>query len=293
MAEASEARALVVQIAEGVLLPLAGGGEVRPARVVGAGLAVELAALGLPLPESIARRLEAARLRVLRGLLPLDRVAEPGAASWQLAFALNDLLQCAHPDLDAADAARVLPHVHRLVDRAGPPASVAESLERHSCFALLPALEREDAAVSWWSGSATFRGQRPPGRLLAWRRLRDVRVEESRVPLASLPDTRERPDASGLPDLWRATLERWLAASPLTALARAGTPGGGLRASGALLGLLATGEGRRLARRLARATARPDRLTEALRAEARRFAATIPQASRALEEAAKELGDGS
>ncbi|MCC6213690.1 MAG: hypothetical protein IT376_02395 [Polyangiaceae bacterium] len=293
MSEASEAWELVVRVAEHVMLPLAAGGELRPVRFVGAGLAVELSTLALPLPEALGARLQAARLRVLRALVPVDRLPEPSAATWRLAFALNDLLQCAHPDLDAADAARVLLHVDRLVQRAGAPANVAEALERHSCFAKLPALERVDAAVSWWSGSAIFRGQAPPSRLLAWRRLRKVRVDEARVPLASLPEARDLPPPSDLPGRWRAGLDRWFAATPFTAVARAGEPHGGLRVSGALLGVLATVEGRRLTRRVALTTPRPDRVVEALRAEGRRFAATLPAASRVLEEAAKELvGEG-
>ena len=52
-------------------------------------------------------------------------------------------------------------------------------LARHGLLHNLFRLSRTDTKISWWTGSATYLGQRPPGRLRTWRSIRRVREEQS------------------------------------------------------------------------------------------------------------------
>lgn len=66
------------------------------------------------------------------------------------------------------------------------PTTRKELLLRHTLLSRLPFLSRTDVRLSWWTGRADFRGQRPPRRLLLWTWLRRVRVEREVVPASEL-----------------------------------------------------------------------------------------------------------
>jgi hypothetical protein len=105
--------------------------------------------------------------------------------------------------------------VEALVERIPPPRSVLEALNRHATVARVGDLVRTDTKVSWWSGSASYRGEAPAKRLFAWKELRRVRSDVSTVALADLPD-----GVSALrKDAWLSALGSWLARSPLTDIA--------------------------------------------------------------------------
>jgi hypothetical protein len=251
---------LIAALTERVLLPLVVGGELRPLAPVGPKRAREQARVAAALADfsgEAANEIQWQRLRVARRVCALDRIEPLSQGEWLLTFALNDLLQATNPDLpgifDRARPARLIELAVELIDAAGPPRTIAETLARHATFSRGLELVRIDTHLSWWAGTRTFRGAEPPARLLAWQTVRRVRQRREQIPLPAMVS------AESWSDAWSQALGRWLAASPLTDLATL------LRATpepvwtGTTLGLLATSPGRALARRtLLRAGQRAD-----------------------------------
>ena len=65
-------------------------------------------------------------------------------------------------------------------------------MARHALLHRLFHLKRTDVNVAWWTGRARFHGQAPPRRLVTWRGVRRVRIDESVVDfdeLLGVPDT--------------------------------------------------------------------------------------------------------
>jgi hypothetical protein len=65
-------------------------------------------------------------------------------------------------------------------------------MARHALLHNVFHLTRNDITVSWWTGRARFQGQKPPGRLTAWRGMRRVREDVTVVDfeeLLAVPDT--------------------------------------------------------------------------------------------------------
>jgi hypothetical protein len=235
-----------------VMAPLVLGGAMRPARVIGPRAATALAALQAVCADvELERRVQVARVRQARKLVPIDELGPASEAEWKLATALNDILQCANPTLDRPlrrrAAARILDGAELILDGVGAPASVLEALSRHSWLARVFDIARKDTRVSWWVGSRTFLGVEPSPRFLAWPHLRRVKVEQSSQSLLFLA-----PPAIGRDRLALAVgslLER----TPLTDIATCtrGAPPFGW--SDTTLAFVATREGRTLAiRALAR-----------------------------------------
>ena len=168
-------------------------------------------------------------------------------AEWALAAALNDLLQVTNHHLEGPftrrRGARLLANIGWLCGRIVLPRDPESALARHATFGRVLEIARTDSTVSWWTGSKHFRGERPPSRLLAWRELRRVRVEERRVGIGEM--------AQGMstvwPDVYSDVLSLWLSRSPLTDLATVGRGRPRFRWSASTLALVACGLGRRLA----------------------------------------------
>jgi len=240
---------LVDQLVEQVLLPLVVGGELKPLLPIGARLALDLAGHSLVAGGEAAVELERARLTAARRLCAVDRVEAPSAGEWLLAFALNDLLQTTNPDLegvlDQDRPERLLEMVGQVIRQAGAPQTVGDALGRHASFSRVGELARIDTHVSWWVGHADFRGAEPPGRLLAWPKLRRVHESKQSVPLGDMAPTDA--DWSGS---WHAMLGHWLAASPLTDLATLDRESPPFVWRGAALGLLQSDPGLTLAYRV-------------------------------------------
>jgi hypothetical protein len=174
----------------GVMAPLVLGGALTPSRAIGARAALALGAT-LPTDAELAARVEHARVRRARTLVPIDRLGPPTAAEWALAAALHDLAQSANPAFDAATlrrgaAARIAMLAGATIRRVAPPANLHEALSRHAWLARMLEIARTDTTVSWWSGSRVFLGVEPPARLLAWPELRRVSVSRARRPLLDL-----------------------------------------------------------------------------------------------------------
>jgi hypothetical protein len=235
------------QLVERLLVPLLIGGELRPLPPFGTRRAKALAASMQIVDDEAGARLALARLSRARALCPIDELPEPSEELWLLVFALNDLLQVTHPDLDRPllrdPQSRLLGAVERTIEAAGAPATVAEALNRHAVFSRIFEIVRSDEHVSWWSGSASFIGARAPARLITWPRLRRVEQRLESVPLVELAP----PVAWAA--RWLETLARWVRASPLTDLATASRKIPPFVWSGAALGLVNTAPGRVLAMR--------------------------------------------
>ena len=210
--------------------------------------------VGRDLADSDLRvRLDVARVRRARLLAPVDTLPDIDEADWAMLAALNDLLQVTNHELGGpltrGRYARLLANVDWLCARIPAPRDILGALSRHGTFARVLELTRTDSTVAWWTGSAKFRGEPPPGRLLAWRGLRRVQVDERKVPLADM--TAGVPGVSA--DDFTDALALWLTRSPLTDLATATRDSPRFAWSASTLSLVATAPGRSLAfRALAR-----------------------------------------
>lgn len=103
----------------------------------------------------------------------------------QLAAAVHNLFFTAHPRAEALGVTSGW--IQRVLDTARAFASRPKSqqrrrvLARHALLHNLFRVRRTDVVVSWWTGSATFRGQPPPTRLTAWKSVRRVREDRRSV----------------------------------------------------------------------------------------------------------------
>lgn len=122
-----------------------------------------------------------------RSLLPLVAAPPPldlDEQSWRLGAAVHNLLVLSHPRIGSGPGAparidRVATAAAELA-RLGAPTTLAQTLARHSLLARLPEVARVDHTVRFWLGRRTFLGRRPPSRMLALPRLRNVSVETVR-----------------------------------------------------------------------------------------------------------------
>jgi hypothetical protein len=246
---AVELGAVANRLFEGFLAPLVLGGEVSPSRPVGARAALAMGRERVVADSDLLARVQLARMRVARRLVPVDRLPEPTEPEWALGAALHDLVQAAHPAFDAAfrrgGPPRILDLVDATTERVPAPRNVGESLSRHTWFSRLLELKRTDTVVRWWVGSRTFLGETPPARLSAWPELRRVNVEKTARTIMDLPG------AGGFVDAARfgATLSGLLARTPLTDLATCFRPVPVFAWGSESLGLVGTGPGRSLAAR--------------------------------------------
>lgn len=137
-----------------------------------------------------------------RGLAWLPGYAAPalGETDLRLCVALHNLLALGHPALSRSVRVResVLGFSADLAS-VGAPGDATSAVDRHTLFALLARLARNEHEVRNWLGARTFVGREPPKRLLLWPKLRRVSVlHQERV---WLRDIGVPPDARGLWDL--------------------------------------------------------------------------------------------
>lgn len=262
---AADLRETAKRLFEGVMAPLVLGGALRPGHAIGTRAALALGGEGAGparagivdvLDAALLDRVQTARVRRARKLTPVDAVDLPSGAEWAMAAALHDVLQSVNPSLDAAlrrgAAVRILELAHQTLERVPPPAHTGEALSRHTWLARVLDLARDDTSVSWWTGSRTFRGVPPPGRLTAWPHLRRVNVVTTARPLLELePLAVEREKLA-------AAVTLLLSCTPLTDLATCSRTAPSFDWGESTLALVATRAGRTLAlRALARAPASP------------------------------------
>jgi hypothetical protein len=171
-----------------VLAPLVLGGALQPAHPIGARAALALMDAGaVPTDSDLASRVDLARVVQARRLAPVDTVDEPTGPEWALGAVVHDLLQVTSPSwIRRSPPKRLLDLAGATLDRIVPVRSAREALSRHTWFARLFEVRRQDTAVSWWTGSREFRGKEPPKRLLLWSDLRRVSVERAERRLTEL-----------------------------------------------------------------------------------------------------------
>ena len=234
-------------LVEQLLLPLAQGGALRPVPPIGARRALSLTKQPVFMEGDAAGELRRARLAVARRLYPVDGLDELTSSELLLGCALNDLLQVTNPSLTGAirqrNAERLLAMVGEVIEAAGPPRTLGEVLGRHATFSRLLELTRVDTHVSFWAGSRSFIGARPPRRMLIWPRLR--RVSEHELTLELVDMAKE----AGWADEFAKTVGQFLAASPLTDLGSVQRKAPSFSWSASSLALLRNAVGRSLALR--------------------------------------------
>ena len=238
------------ELARGVLAPLVLGGEVRLVRPLGVALALELGRGGRGLVDvELGSRVDVARVRRARLLAPVDTLPPPDADEWALVAALNDLLQATNHELSGpltrGRHARLLASVVDLCGRIGAPLDLGAAIARHATLGRCLEILRTDTRVVWWTGSAVFRGQAPPGRLLRWPDFRRVQVEPQSVTLSDMADG--LPPAASL--AFDDVLSVWLGRSPLSDLATVARARPSFGWSRSTLSLVAVPLGRALAHR--------------------------------------------
>jgi hypothetical protein len=241
--------AVAARLFEGVMAPLVLGGSVRPGHAIGVRAALALgsgASTPTTDPELLAR-VQKARVRRARLLVPIDEIGPPTGADWVLAAALHDVLQAMNPRMDTAlrrgAAARLATLASHTIASVGPPQNVHEAVSRHTWLARMLDVTRTDTSVSWWSGSRVFLGVDPPSRLQAWPGLRRVHVTSaSRGLLELAPLAIERKLLVGV-------LAELLAHTPLTDLATCTRAEPSFAWGSATLALIATRTGRTIALR--------------------------------------------
>lgn len=296
------------ELAQAILEPLVLGGPVHPVRPFGGPLALRLGlgkdgAVRRVADADLGSRLDVARVRRARLIAPVDTLPELDAGDWAVLAGLNDLLQLTNHELAGALTrgryARLVLNLRWLCERIPAPRDLLGALSRHATFARALDMVRTDSAVSWWTGSARFRGERPPSRLTAWPEIRRVRVDEQRVSLADMPLGLIGITIDDFTDV----LGLWLTRSPLTDLATVTRKSPVFAWSASTLSIIATGAGRGLAfRALARqpgeaavaalgraAKAVPEHFDEA-RGLAERFASEVAEGRKAQGELGGERG---
>lgn len=214
-----DVQALVDRLFTSFLSPLVLGGTMKPGKPLGGKNALAIGSGRSPSDFEALSRCELARVRVARKLAPVDTFdPAPNGDEWALAAILHDLVQATHPGFNGvlrrSGPARILTVIEKTLERIPPPRNVGEALSRHTWLSRMFDLARTDIQVKWWTGSETFLGEDPPGRLTAWPELRRVQQIRTPRPLMDLPTS------GGAVDLmtFTAVVEAILAKTPLTDL---------------------------------------------------------------------------
>lgn len=207
-------------LARHIIAPLLLGGELVLQRPFGPKLALTLGEGRNVVDNELKTNIDNARLRVARSIVAVDAIPPLSPAEWAMAAALNDLLQVTNHELSSfATRGRhddLLDATLELVERIPPSRTLEEAVARHATFSRVLMLRRLDQHISWWTGSESFRGQKPPARLLAWPGLRNVQVRTEPVNVVAM--------AAGTPldeQRFLRLLDTFISCSPLTDLATA------------------------------------------------------------------------
>ncbi len=240
-------------LGHGVLGPLVLGGAMRLVPPIGPQLGLMLGADGRRIVDDPLRTaIDVARVRQARRVAPIDVLPDVGLYEWAMAAALNDLLQATNHELSGALTRSrhvvLVEATGRLIDAIPPPKTTFEAIVRHATFARMSEVSRVDTTVRYWIGAQSFRGQKPPARLLAWKGLRRVDVDATEVRLGAMPAGLGALDAAA----WGAALAGLYARTPVTDVATADRATPEFAWSAATLGLVAYPVGRTLARRAVR-----------------------------------------
>jgi hypothetical protein len=175
--------------------PLVAGGDLHVSAPIAADELQQLTD-DLPHASEALVQVDEARTEVLAELVVRPPSLVLDADELALAAAVHNLLFLAHPRAESwVVTGGALDKVTRAAQTfAARPLSInrRKVLARHALLHNVFDITRSDVTLSWWTGSATYFGQRPPSRLMAWRSVRRVREETS---LASFEDLLATPEA--------------------------------------------------------------------------------------------------
>ena len=240
------------ELARFVLAPLILGGPMQLVAPIGPQIALALGYGRRISDDSLRTEIDVARVRQARTVAPIDVLPDVSPAEWAMAAALNDLLQATNQELSGpltrARHAQLVDASRRLLEAIPAPRSVIEVIVRHATFARLAEVTRIDTVVRSWIGSESYRGIKPPARVLAWPGMRRVDVQETKIKLGHMP---EGLDAL-LTQPWLPALGLLYARTPLTDLMSADRSAPVFGWSPSTVGLVAFDVGRSLARRALR-----------------------------------------
>jgi hypothetical protein len=174
------ARRPVAEFLHDFVLPLVRGGELIVRDPLDAE-DVQAMIDGLPHASEQLVEVDEARTDVLAELVVRPPALVLDADELYLAAALHDVLFLSHPRADSwaitSGALRKVSEAARRFAAQSLSVDRTRVLARHGLLHGLFSIRRTDTKVSWWTGSATFFGQRPPPRLVAWPGVRRVRTE--------------------------------------------------------------------------------------------------------------------
>jgi hypothetical protein len=172
----------LAELLERFVLPLVRGGDVAVGRPISLEELPELEAQ-IPHCSPQLAPVDDARTEVIAELVVRPPALVFDIDELSLAACVHNLLFLVHPRADTWSVSssarrRVIETAQELASR---PLSHSRSrvLARHGLLHNLFRLNRVDTKISWWTGSATFLGQKPPTRLRTWRALRRVREEQT------------------------------------------------------------------------------------------------------------------
>lgn len=214
--EMRETGATFDRVFESILAPLVLGGTITPGKPIGARLTVRLLEwTAAPQNSDLVSRVQLVRVRRARTLSPIGHMDPPDGAEVAMGAALHDILQATHPGFASLFRKNAPTRLLRLAEsalmRIHPPSHVSDAIRRHTLFARMFAIERKDVVVRWWTGSATFLGEDPSARLLAWPEVRRVHQQVTERGLDSLPETTSIDRA-----LYEQVVRTFISRSPLT-----------------------------------------------------------------------------
>jgi hypothetical protein len=172
----------LAELLQRFVLPLVRGGDVAVGRPISL---EELPDLEAQIPHCSPQLapVDDARTEVIAELVVRPPALVFDIDELSLAACVHNLLFLVHPRADTWSVSssarrRVIETAQEMASR---PLSHSRSrvLARHGLLHNLFRLNRVDTKISWWTGSATFLGQKPPTRLRTWRALRRVREEQT------------------------------------------------------------------------------------------------------------------
>lgn len=254
------------ELARDVLRPLACGGQVSLVAPFGEKLATSLRDPYIIADQEVRVSVDIARVHRARRIFPVDTLPDISAQDWALTMALNDLLQVTNHHLSGpltrSRHQRLLGSALRIVEKVPDPRTALEALARHALLGRVMSLLRRDTTLTWWTGSASFRGQPPSERLMKWPELRRVRADEKKVALAEMVEGIKYVEQQS----FVAAISLWLANSPITDIATCARSEPVFHWSRSTLKFVATRQGCNLAQRALMSESHPAVRTALLRA---------------------------
>lgn len=189
-------RVTVSEFLDRFVHPLVAGGDLHVGAPLGEAELQQFAD-DLPHASEALVAVDEARAEVLAELVVRPPALVLDVDELALAAAVHDVLFLVHPRVDSWIVTGGA--IKRVIDTAQAFAARPLStnrrkvLARHALLHNVFDITRPDVTVSWWTGSATYFGQRPPHRLTSWKSVRRVREETS---LASFEELLATPESA-------------------------------------------------------------------------------------------------